>query len=249
MKCPTFFLNLAGSLLIMISTAATSRAQQPANPFSEGTFETEVTLKVGYGYLLSLPDGYEADPNKKWPLLVFLHGAGERGSNLELLKKHGPPKLIAQGTRKFEAVVVCPQVPAGSTWNPIGVKALVDKIKAENRIDESRIYLTGISMGGFGTWETIANYPDTFAAAVAICGGAGINILKFGALKKLPIWLFHGEADPVVPVAYSQSAYARLKKEGGNIQFTPYPGVSHDSWTRTYEDENMWTWLFSQKKP
>jgi poly(3-hydroxybutyrate) depolymerase len=139
---------------------------------SSQSFSGEVTLKVGYRYLLSLPEGYEADTAKKWPLLVFLHGSGERGDNLELLNKHGPPKLIAAG-KKFEAIVVSPQVPNKNIWNAHGVKALIDDLAKKHRVDTSRIYLTGISMGGFGTWDTALAYPDTFAAIVPICGGAG----------------------------------------------------------------------------
>ncbi|WP_206170827.1 prolyl oligopeptidase family serine peptidase [Phragmitibacter flavus] len=210
------------------------------------SFEAEFVQKLGYHYLLAMPEGYEADEAKKWPLLVFLHGAGERGSDLELLKKHGPPKLLAAG-KKLEAIVVCPQVPAGEAWNPHGVKALVDKLVKEFRVDESRVYLTGISMGGFGTWETILEYPETFAAAAPGCGGAGIGILKFDRIKELPLWIFHGEADTVVPVAYTTSAQVRLKDSKG-LKVTIYPGVGHDSWTQTYDNPEFWAWIFAQKR-
>ncbi len=224
------------------------RAEAP-NALEAKSFESEITIKLGYQYYLTLPEGYAADPARSWPLLVFLHGAGERGGNLELLKKHGPPKLIAAG-KKFEAIVVSPQVPAGEFWNPHGVKALVDTVAKEHRVDPKRIYITGISMGGFGTFDTIAAYPDTFAAAIPICGGAGINVVKFGPLKDLPIWIFHGAKDPVVPVSYSEMANAWFKRNGGgkNVKMTIYPEAQHDSWTQTYDNPEVWTWLFQQAR-
>lgn len=214
--------------------------------FKSQVFEAERIEKLGYHYLLALPEDYDEDAAKQWPLVVFLHGAGERGVDLESLKKHGPPKLIAQG-RKFEAIVACPQVPPGETWNPHGVKALVGRLQAELRVDAARIYLTGISMGGFGTWETILEYPKVFAAAAPVCGGAGIGMLKFGRIPDLPLWIFHGEADPVVPVEFSKSAAEKLENSK-LVKLTLYPGVQHDSWTRTYDDPEFWTWLFAQRR-
>lgn len=212
------------------------------------SFEGSVTLKVGYKYLLSLPDGYEADSSKKWPLLVFLHGAGERGDNLELLKKHGPPKLIAAG-KKFEAIVVCPQVPLKSIWNEHGVKALVDEMVKTHRVDTSRLYLTGISMGGFGTWDTALAYPDTFAAIAPICGGAGVGFVMAERIKDVPCWIFHGDKDGAVSVDFSTKMHGALVKAGSKAKLTLYPGVGHDSWTQTYDNAEFWDWLFAQKRP
>lgn len=223
-------------------------AEEPAAQFKPGSFESEITIKLGYKYLLTLPDGYEANAGKEWPLLVFLHGAGERGDDLELLKKHGPPKLITAG-KKFEAIVVCPQVPTGEFWNPHGVKALVDKMKKEYRVDDARVYLTGISMGGFGTFDTVTAYPDVFAAAVPICGGAGINVVKFGPLKDMPVWIFHGGSDPTVPVQFSEMAMSWFKREKApNVKITVYPEAKHDSWTQTYDNPEVWKWVFEQKR-
>lgn len=239
------FIILAGFVIFSSIWAAADEAGTNLVPKS---FESQITLKLGYKYFLTLPDGYTADETKKWPLLVFLHGAGERGSELDALKKHGPPKLIAAG-KKFEAIVVCPQVLSGEIWNPHGIKALVDEVKKSHRVDESRIYLTGISMGGFGTFETIAAYPEVFAAAIPICGGAGINILKFGPLKNMPVWIFHGGKDPTVPVAYSEMAKKWFERnKAPNVKLTIYPEALHDSWTQTYDDPEVWKWLFAQKK-
>ncbi|MES2506945.1 MAG: PHB depolymerase family esterase [Verrucomicrobiota bacterium] len=230
------------SLLALTMTTSLSAVEQTPQ-----TFAGEVSLKVGYSYLLTLPEGYEADPAKKWPLLLFLHGAGERGTDLELLKKHGPPKLIAAG-KKFDAIVVCPQVPTGNIWNEHGVKALTDEIIRTHRVDTSRLYLTGISMGGFGTWDTALAYPDTYAAIAPICGGAGVGFVMAERIKDLPCWIFHGDKDGAVSVDFSTRMHGALQKVGSSAKLTIYPGVGHDSWTQTYDNEEFWTWLFAQKK-
>ena len=239
------FLSLVSSIVLLSSACFADETGRSLVPQS---FESEITIKLGYNYLLTLPEGYDKDSAKKWPLLVFLHGAGERGDDLNLLKKHGPPKLIAAG-QKFEAIVVSPQVPEGEYWNPHGVKALVDAIKKFHRVDDSRVYLTGISMGGFGTFDTVAQYPTVFAAAIPICGGAGINVLKFGDIKDLPIWIFHGGKDPVVPVQFSEMAVNWFKRaKAPNVKITIYPEAQHDSWTQTYDNPEVWKWLFEQQR-
>lgn len=229
--------------LSMTASASVSAAQQ-----THQSFEGEVTLKVGYEYLVTLPEGYAEDSSKKWPLLVFLHGAGERGDDLNLLKKHGPPKLLAGG-KKFEAIVVCPQVPLKNIWNEHGVKALTDEIIRTHRVDTSRLYLTGISMGGFGTWDTALAYPDTYAAIAPICGGAGVGFVMAERIKDLPCWIFHGDKDAAVPVDFSLKMHNALTKAGSQAKLTIYPGVGHDCWTQTYDNEAFWEWLFAQKRP
>jgi len=236
-------------LLSALMALSTATSTLHAQTLTAESFQAEVKVNVGYEYLLSLPEDYITAPaDKKWPLVVFLHGAGERGSDLEMLKKHGPPKLLAAG-QKFDAIIACPQVPAGDIWNPYGVKALVDELLKNHRIDTSRLYLTGISMGGFGTWDTVMQYPDLFAAALPVCGGAGVKFILADRLKTLPIWIFHGGKDPVVEPAYSQRMFGALNKIGAPVQLTMYPELSHDSWTRTYDDPKVWEWLFQQKKP
>ena len=211
------------------------------------SFSGEVSLKVSYRYLLALPDGYEAQTDKKWPLVVFLHGAGERGMDLEMLKKHGPPKLIAAG-KKFEAIIASLQCEPKTVWNPHGVKALTDHLAKTLRVDKSRIYLTGLSMGGFGTWETAMEYPDTYAAIAPVCGGAGVRWTMAERIKDLPVWIFHGVKDPVVSVDFSQKIFDALKKVGSPVKMTLYPEALHDSWTVTYDNPEFWEWLFAQKR-
>lgn len=236
---PLRLLPALASLFLASFAAATDTTEQ--------SFTGEISLKVGYRYLLSLPDDYQTDAAKRWPLLVFLHGAGERGDDLSLLNKHGPPKLIAAG-RKFDAIVVSPQVPLKNIWNPHGVKALVDDLVKTHRVDSHRIYLTGISMGGFGTWDTALAYPDTFAAIVPICGGAGVGFVMADRIKDLPCWIFHGDNDGAVPVDFSLKMHGALKKAGSDAKLTIYPGVGHDSWTQSYDNSDLWTWMFAQSK-
>ena len=208
-----------------------------------GRFEREITIRVRLQYLLYLPQEYEED-GKEWPLLVFLHGAGEVGDNLELVKKHGPPKLIAQG-KQFPFIVVSPQSPQRG-WNPHAVAALVDEICTQYRVDRSRIYLTGLSMGGFGTWQTAALYPEKFAAIAPICGGGDPRWAK--TLKQIPTWVFHGAKDRVVPIAFSRRMVEALKAAGADVKFTVYPNAGHDAWTETYNNPKLYEWFLSHRK-
>lgn len=210
-------------------------------------FEDEVKLDVGYDYLLALPTGYEADDSREWPLIVFLHGSGERGDDVQKVKVHGPLKRIAQG-QEIPAIIAAPQAKGGTIWEPHAVKALTEKLARTYRVDENRIYLTGLSMGGFGTWDTALEYPETYAAIAPICGGAGVRFILAERIKRLPIWIFHGDADSAVPVEYSFKMEKALKKVGNEVKLTIYEGVGHDSWTRTYEDPAFWEWLLAQRR-
>ena len=232
------------SLAVLLATASLAFAdtQTPAS------YSGDVVIKVSYNYLLSKPASYEADTTKKWPLVIFLHGSGERGDDLELLKKHGPPKLIAAG-QKFPAVIASLQCAPNSLWNPHGVKAVTDHLIKTERIDPNRVYLTGLSMGGFGTWDTAFEYPDTYAAIAPICGGAGVRWIMTERIKHLPAWIFHGDKDSAVPVEFSHKMHDALKKIGAPVKLTIYPGIGHDSWTQTYDTPEFWSWLFEQKRP
>lgn len=223
------------------SLGAVERDQEPK------VFEKEITIQAKLGYLLSLPPDYDAKSDAKWPLLVFLHGAGESGSDLEKIKIHGPPKLIANGDFDHPCIVVSPQCP-GRGWNTDLVAALIDDICGTYRVDEDRIYLTGLSMGGFGSWALAAARPERFAAVAPICGGG--NPADAIKLRGLPIWVFHGEKDNVVPLAASQVMVKALEALGqkDNVKFTVYPEAGHDSWTQTYEDPEFYAWLFAQKR-
>lgn len=236
--------NLPRALALSTALLGTLSAAEQ----QEKSFSTQLSRPLACRYLLSLPAGYDSDSAQTWPLIIFLHGAGERGDDLERLKKHGPPKLIAQG-RDLGAIVASPQTPEGEVWDPQLVKALTDELAATLRVDQSRIYLTGLSMGGFGAWETALLYPDTYAAIVPICGGAGVRFLLAERIRSLPVWIFHGAKDTVVEPAHSQRMHEALKHIGGNVRFTLYPDAAHDSWTSAYDDPELWSWLLAQKRP
>lgn len=200
-------------------------------------------------YWLYLPEDYAAGASgDAWPLLVFLHGAGERGEDLEAVLKHGPPKKIENGEH-LPCIVVSPQCAARKLWHPEQVAALIDAIESQYRVDPDRIYLTGLSMGGYGTWATAARYPERFAAAVPICGGGKPEDMA-APLAGLPIWVFHGKQDRVVPVARSEAMVQAIREAGGgdSIRLTVYPEAGHDSWTMAYDDPELWKWLFRQKR-
>ncbi|MEI8367488.1 MAG: PHB depolymerase family esterase [Planctomycetia bacterium] len=238
------------AVLLLAVIAAGPRVSAGAEPETAGTvqeeklFEREITVTARLKYLLALPAGYESGTDR-WPLLVFLHGAGESGDDLGKVKAHGPPKLIAAGDRAFPCIVVSPQSP-GRGWNPDVLAALVDEICRDYRVDEDRIWLTGLSMGGFGTWALAAAKPDRFAAIVPICGGG--NPSQADKLLGIPTWVFHGAKDFVVPLASSQQIVDAIREKGGEPKFTVYPEAGHDSWTETYADPALWDWLFAQSR-
>jgi predicted peptidase len=228
---------------LFVSPLFVSLARADAPRQAAQSLDKQIPVKLDY--LLYLPKDY--DKQESWPLVIFLHGAGERGNDLELVKKHGPPKLIDEG-KDFPAIVVSPQCMQGRWWHAqlLELTALVDEIEAKYKIDKSRIYLTGLSMGGFGTWALAAYTPDRFAALVPICGGG--ESLGALALVRTPVWAFHGAKDPVVPLKRSQDMVDALTRFKGNVQFTVYPEALHDSWTETYNNQDVWKWLFEQKR-
>lgn len=206
-----------------------------------------VTLHIvhEFEYLRYLPEGYVDDPARQWPLLLFLHGAGERGSDLEILKRHGIPKEIEHG-RKLPCVVISPQCPTNERWNIFALEALVERVASEHRIDRDRIYLSGLSMGGFGVWGLALRHPERYAAILPICGGGEARYAA--ALRDLPVWAFHGDLDPVVALQRSQEMIDAIRAAGGSPRFTVYAGVQHDSWTQTYANPEIYEWLFAQRR-
>lgn len=198
-------------------------------------------------YLIHLPEEYDADPRKRWPLVLFLHGAGERGADLDLAATHGPPKLADAG-QEFPFVLVTPQCPLESQWVPevTTLSVLLDEVAAEHRIDSERVYLTGLSMGGYGSWSMAVRYPDRFAAIAPICGGLWIQ--SAAPIRDIPVWTFHGEDDTVVPITFTEELVDELDSLGADVRFTRYPGTGHDSWTQTYENPEFYDWLLSHRR-
>jgi len=216
-------------------------ADDGADTQSKRQLHTQVDVQMGY--LLYLPKNYDQQPS--WPLMLFLHGAGERGDNLELVKRHGPPKLIAAG-KDFPCIVVSPQCRLEQWWEPIELVALLDEIGSKYKVDTSRVYVTGLSMGGFGTWRLAAYAPERLAAIAPICGGGETYWAK--QFAHLPVWAFHGAKDPGVPLERSQAMIDALKKAGGDPKLTVYPEAAHDSWTETYNNPAFYEWLLAQKR-
>jgi predicted peptidase len=237
---------IASLAAIFLAGAAASLAAegQKAEPGKQEPQKLERTIKVTMDYLLYLPKNY--DEKDSWPLLLFLHGAGERGEDLQRVKVHGPPKLIAAG-KQFPFIVVSPQCPSRSRgWQPFDLSALLDDICEKYKVDKERIYLTGLSMGGFGTWTLAASSPDRFAALVPICGGGDPNMAR--RLAHVPLWVFHGAKDPTVPVKRSEEMVEAVKQAGGNVKFTVSPEAGHDSWTEAYNNPELYEWLLAQKR-
>ena len=204
---------------------------------------TALKIKLGHlkhNYLISLPDGYDKDKNKQWPLLLFLHGSGERGNNLNQIKHHGPPLLISKG-KKFPFIVVSPQCPKGSWWKTPEMGNLLDEVEAKYRVDKKRVYCTGLSMGGFGTWSLAMEYPNRFAAIIPICGGGDPKDVT--RIKDIPTWVFHGDKDTAVILKRSTEMIDALKNIGSKPSFTVYPNVGHNSWTQTYNNDDIYRWL------
>lgn len=210
-------------------------------------FEKPVTRLVAFDYLLYLPKGYEAGGS--WPLILFLHGAGERGHDLTLLNKNPLPKLLV-GESDLPFVVVSPQCPEDNWWPMMvdDLTVLLDDIMARYRIDPQRVYLTGLSMGGFGTWALACAHPERFAAIAPICGGIYGPTSAVQVLKDVPVWAFHGALDPVVPVESSEKLIDELRQVGGNVRLTVYPDLQHDAWTVTYNNPELYDWFLSHTK-
>ncbi|MCL3781443.1 hypothetical protein EMN47_13715 [Prolixibacteraceae bacterium JC049] len=213
--------------------------------FSQSTFAQQTAGKftVEMDYLLYLPQDYNKDANQNWPLILFLHGAGEQGNDLEKIKKHGPPMLIEKG-KQFPFIIVSPQATRG--WNADFLMQMLQEIIQKHKVDKDRIYLTGLSMGGYGTWKMGAKFPNFFAAIVPICGGG--NPTEIWKLRHMPVWCFHGDADHIVPLSQSEMMVTPLKEINQQVKFTIFPNTGHESWIEAYNDPKLYEWLLSHKR-
>jgi predicted peptidase len=235
---------LWGSLLCLVGLTASVPAQpSDASPQAAKHFEASIKVTAKLDYLLFLPERY-AKSKQRWPLMLFLHGAGESGTNLAKLKILGPPKVV-ESKPDFPFILVSPQSPRGG-WDPDTLNALLDDVLRKYRVDKDRVYLTGASMGGSGTWRLAAEHPERFAAIVPVCGrGDPADAPK---LARLPIWVFQGAKDPVVRLAGTEAMVEAVKAAGGNVKFTVYPDAAHDAWTETYNNPELYQWLLAQKR-
>ena len=234
------WINILLSILLLNSVYS-----QKQNENEDDNIEKEVDLN----YLLFLPESYNTEPNEKWPLILFLHGIGERGNNLELLKIHGIPRITGKD-KKFPFIALSPQCPVDYDWRDEDMQqAVLDlliRTLNNHRVDTERIYITGLSMGGYGTWSIAAKRPELFAAAVPICGGG--DPATASLLKDLPIWAFHGARDETVPPEETEKMVDALKRNNGKVRYSLYPNAFHDSWTETYDNPELYNWLLKHKR-
>ena len=232
------------SLLFIVIMLSLGFAQQRKMAL-EVTNENEIDLK----YLFFLPQDYYSDKNTRWPLILFLHGMGERGTDLELVKIHGIPKIV-KTQKGFPFIAISPQCPIEYVWRDKemlqAVESLILKIIKNYQVDKTRVYVTGLSMGGRGTWAIATHRPDLFAAAVPICGGGDPRTASL--LRDLPFWVFHGALDEGHYPEESEKMIHALKEAGSKVRYTLYPEAYHDSWTETYDNPALYDWMLSNRK-
>lgn len=249
---------MAATMVLGMTTSLL--AADPKEAFEAKTFKGS---KGELNYRLLKPAGYDA--SKSYPLVVFFHGAGERGSDNVRQLVHGMGDFASDEIRaKYPAFVIAPQCPEGKKWvevpwsdgshslpkepsEPMQLTLeLIESLQKEFSIDKSRLYVTGLSMGGFGTWDIISRHPERFAAAAPICGGGDAAQAKH--IAKLPIWVFHGDSDTAVKTQRSRDMVAALKEAGGEPKYTEYENTGHNSWTPTYKNPEFYAWLFAQQR-
>lgn len=208
-----------------------------------GKIETKMVTQKELSYALHIP----SNTKEKKPLILFLHGSGEKGNDIEKVKVHGPFKYLK--THDLDAYVLAPQCPENEYWDSEVLYRLILKIQKEYNIDSNRIYLTGLSMGGWGAWNLAFEHPETFAALVPIAGFVDrVPMIENCKITTIPIRIFHGLLDDVVDVNYSITIYKKLKACDADIKLTIFDDANHDSWTRVYDNKEIYDWMFQQVK-
>jgi predicted peptidase len=262
----TTMTKMAGLIFLLLITSGISIVA-----FSQDAYERKFMVEDGdtLPYRILLPKNYDAA--KKYPLILFLHGVGERGNNNESQLVHGSKLFLRDSIREnYPAIVVFPQCPANSYWSNVDIKVengkrkfnfspdgeptiamkllmeLLDELEDDYKINSKQRYIGGLSMGGMGTFELVRRKPKYFVAAFPICGGA--NPETADKLKKINWWIFHGAKDDVVPPEASQQMVDALKAHNANIKFTLYPNANHNSWDSAFAEKDLLPWLFSKHK-
>ncbi|PIF62453.1 MULTISPECIES: prolyl oligopeptidase family serine peptidase [unclassified Flavobacterium] len=208
-----------------------------------GSIKTEIVQKRELTFALHIPK----NTKEKKPLIIFLHGSGEKGTDIGKVKAHGPFKYLK--SHDLDAYVLAPQCPENEYWNEEVLYRLILKIQKENNIDSNRIYLTGLSMGAWGAWNLVFAHPETFAAFVPIAGYVDrIPMIENCKIAAIPTRIFHGLLDDVVNVEYSIAMYKKLKTCNTNVALTIFDDANHDSWTRVYDNQEIYDWMFKQTK-
>lgn len=247
-------------VLLLASVCFSLYAQQESSRFDTHSFEYR-GLKLPYRFFAPTMQS----PHKTYPLVLYLHGAGERGNDASnLVLKNGALEFAKRETQ-FPCFVLVPQCPQNLKWSPYQKELgyyhlsdtasviqellieLVNDVQRRYAVDTSRTYVVGLSMGGFGTWELVMRHPSRFAAAVPICGGG--DITKVQRIQHLPLWVFHGADDQVVKVSWSRAFVDSLKALGSSVRYTEFPYVGHNAWSPAFATDELYKWLFSQTKP
>jgi len=240
---------LALAFLLASPLAAKKAPTPPTPPSIEGQTVQPPVEPGGLPYLLFLPKGYNASKTERWPLVIFLHGSGERGTDIEVVKKHGPPMLVEKDPA-FPFIVISPQLPeepaAGEFWAIPPLDALLDHALKTWRIDPSRLYLTGLSLGGIATWDWGTARPERFAALVPVAAFGDPK--RACAAKDVPVWAFHGDRDDAVDTRGDFEMVDALKKCGAQPRLTIYPDTDHFSWVPAYNDPALWMWMLHHRK-
>lgn len=221
-----------------VAVATVAIGQTPQAPVAPG----------GYGFQLFIPRAYlVAQKQRRWPLMIFLHGSGERGSDLALVKVHGPPKKADQDP-DFPFVLISPQLPAlVEEWDIAKLNAILDHALETLNVDPDRVYLTGLSRGAYGTLDWALANPDRFAAIVPVAGRSDLQ--RACTLKDMPTWFFHGDRDDTVIPNGSFDMQRAIRACGGQPRLTIYPDLGHNSWDPAYDDPALYLWLLKQRRP
>ena len=236
---------------VSLSSIADAKKAPPLPPPVEGQTVQPPVAAGGLPYLLFLPKGYNESTSERWPLVIFLHGSGERGTDINVVKKHGPPMLVEKDPN-FPFIVISPQLTeqtsaADEFWPVPPLEALLDHALKTWRIDPSRVYLTGLSLGGIATWDWGTQHPEHFAALAPVAAFG--DPTKACNAKDIPVWAFHGDRDDSVDTRGDFEMVDALKKCGAHPRLTIYPNTDHWSWVPAYNDPALWLWLLEQRKP
>jgi len=239
-------------IMALAALASVAATKAPPTPLpSEGVQTAQPARVGGYPYQLFLPRGYGVDANQQWPLVIFLHGSGERGTDIELVKKNGPPKVIAAHPGS-PFILVSPQLEQveDNRWDVAKLDALLADLRRKYRIDPARIYLTGLSLGGYGTWAWALKRPDLFAAIAPVAANSEDKTADPCVLKDMPIWAFHGDQDDVVDPLQGFAIVRAIDACKGSVRprMTIYPQTTHGSWEHAYDDPALWRWLLEQRR-
>lgn len=228
------------AFLLLLASASVATAQP-----REGQYPQRAVAKHGYRYQLFVPQGHLSASDKAWPLIIFLHGSGERGDDIEKVKVHGPPKVV-ESRPDFPFITVSPLLPAEEDWDISKLDAILDHVTRTLRVDRTRIYLTGLSRGGHASWRWAAAEPGRFAAVAPVSGrGDPSTACK---LKATPVWAFHGDRDDIVTPFGSFAIVEALRSCGGKPRLTIYPDTGHDAWTATYADPALYAWFLQHSR-